>query len=119
AAVQAAIRSDGQTLFGNAGTASGEYTALQNRLLSSDAALEPLLVLSPGAEIINRTGDLNLGSVDSTTAADWNLSAFRFGPKSAPGVLTMRAAGSLNFYNALSDGFTPFNPANNPPPAEL
>ena len=51
------------------------------------------------------TGDLVLGSASSTAANDWSLHNYRFGPKSAPGVLTMRATGNLMFYNALSDGF--------------
>ena len=72
------------------------------------------LVLAPGVEIINRTGDLTLGSATSTalgsassgnTSADWDLSDFRFGPNKTPGVLTLRAAGNIVLFNALSDGF--------------
>jgi filamentous hemagglutinin len=51
------------------------------------------------------TGDLVLGTTADNSTNDWNLAAVRFGPNSAPGVLTMRAAGNLVFNNALSDGF--------------
>ncbi|MCB1079987.1 MAG: hypothetical protein KDM64_19360, partial [Verrucomicrobiae bacterium] len=47
-----------------------------------------------------------MGSTGSAVSNDWNLGTFRFGPRSAPGVLTMRAADSLVFFNALSDGFS-------------
>jgi len=55
------------------------------------------------------TRDIQLGTPNSTTADDWNLAAtdFRFGAKSAPGVLTIRSNGNLVFNTALSDGFTP------------
>ncbi|BCU79476.1 filamentous haemagglutinin family protein [Luteolibacter sp. LG18] len=53
--------------------------------------------------------DIQLGTPNSTTADDWNLAStdFRFGAKSAPGVLTIRSTGNLVFNTALSDGFTP------------
>ena len=89
---------------------SANYTNITNRLLASNAGLADVLVLAPGAEIINRTGDLTLGTTTSTTTSDWNLSTFRFGAKGAAGVLTLRAAGDLVFYNALSDGFAPTTP---------
>jgi len=95
-AVQDAVFANGTT-FGNGGTAA--------RLLAGNAALEPVLVVTAGAEIINRTGNLTLGATNSTATSDWNLSTFRFGPKNAAGVLTLRAAGNLVFLNALSDGF--------------
>ncbi len=57
------------------------------------------------------TGDLTLGTTASTATSDWNLQAFRYGSKSAPGVLTLRAAGNLVFYNALSDGFAAVTPS--------
>ena len=80
-----------------------------------NAGLNPLLVVAPGAEIINTTGDLILGTantagsanVEARTTADWDLSTFRYGTKRAPGVLTLRAARDIYINNALSDGFTP------------
>ena len=51
------------------------------------------------------TGDLVLGTTTSTATSDWDLSGFRFGANSAPGVLTLRSAGNLVLFNALSDGF--------------
>jgi hypothetical protein len=95
-------------------------TATRTKLLTTgdpvtSAALSPLLVIAPGVEIINRTGDLTLGLANPTgstnaqalSSADWDLSAFRYGANSAPGILTLRAKGDLVFNNTLSDGFTP------------
>ena len=99
-ALQAAVRANANTFLGAAGVASPGYTAMANRLLAPNPSLAPVFVIQPGAEIIHRTGDLQL-------SADWDLSTFRFGPKSAPGVLTLRAAGNLVFVNGgLSDGFS-------------
>ena len=93
-------------VFANGTTFAGNSVAIMNRLLGNNASLEPVLEIRPGAEIVNASGDLTL---DTT----WDLSTFRFGPQSQPGVLTLRAAGNLDFnYNAalhqfasLSDGF--------------
>jgi len=40
----------------------------------------------PGAEIINLTGNLTLGTNASTGTSDWNLGSatYRFGSKSVP-----------------------------------
>jgi len=100
--VQGNVNSNGVTFGGNS-------AAITTRLLTGNAAaatLSPLLVVMPGAEIVNRSGSLTLGTTTSATASDWNLATFRYGPKNAPGVLTLRAAGNLEFYNTLSDGFT-------------
>lgn len=98
---------------------SARDTAIRGRLLTgvpNAAAVADALVVVPGVEIINRSGDLTLGLANNTaagttnvqalTAADWDLSTFRYGSESAPGVLTLRARGDLVFNNALSDGFT-------------
>lgn len=98
--VQNNIKLNGTT-FGNAAA------AITARILAGNAGLASALVVMPGAEVINRTGNLTLGTATSTTTSDWNLSTFRFGTKNAPGVLTLRAAGDLVFFNALSDGFAP------------
>jgi filamentous hemagglutinin len=105
--VRATIHQDAQQFLGAAETASAAYTAITERLLSNNAGLANVLVLAPGVEIIHTTGDLSLGSATSNTSSDWDLSTFRYGAKSAAGVLTLRAAGSLKFHNALSDGFSP------------
>ena len=104
------------TNFMNAGEAT-----MRTRLLTGtpDAAnVSAALVITPGVEIFS-TGDLALGLANPTgstalvfqqqahTAADWNLSTFRYGSKSAPGILTLRAKGDLIFNNTLSDAFTP------------
>ena len=111
-AVQTSIRTDGETFLGAAGSTTANYTSMSNRILGSDPqGLGPRFVLAPGAEIIHRTGDLTLGAANSTPTSDWNLQNFRFGPNRAPGVLTLRAAGNLTFFNALSDGFAAVTPA--------
>ncbi|MEO8205108.1 MAG: filamentous hemagglutinin family protein [Chthoniobacterales bacterium] len=92
----------------------GEAAMRTNLLLGSvnPSALGNALVISPGVEIINRTGDLVLGlpgNANGTAPAnDWNLATYRYGAKGAPGILTLRAAGNLVFQNALSDGFAGF-----------
>lgn len=103
--VQNSVFNNGVTFAGLAGTA-GNTVAISNRLLANNAGLTSALIVQPGAEIINRSGDLTLGTTSSPAASDWNLAPFRFGPNNAPGVLTLRAFGNLAFYNALSDGFT-------------
>lgn len=108
--VQNNIRSNAQAFLGTTAAPSVNYTAIFDRLLANtpeNAGLRSVLVLAPGAEIINRTGNLTLGAPNSTTTSDWDLSGYRFGAVGAPGVLTLRAAGNLTFYNALSDGFAP------------
>jgi len=102
--------------FMNAGEA-----AMRTRLLTGtpDAAnVSAALVITPGVEIFS-TGDLALGlanPIGSTatnfqqqahTAADWDLSAFRYGANNSPGILTLRSKGDLIFNNTLSDGFNP------------
>ena len=112
------IDSDAKAFLGNAGVGNANEVAMRARLLTgSSSSLDSLLVVSPGAEIINRTGDLVLGLANNTSAgsinnealsaADWDLSSCRYGIRSAPGVLTMRANGNLIFNNTLSDGFNP------------
>lgn len=104
-AIQNQIKADGEAFLGTAGTASAAYTAINNRLLANNPGLASILVLAPGAEVIHRTGNLTLGSSTSTNSSDWNLASYRFGAKSAAGVLTLRAAGNLTLFNSLSDGF--------------
>ena len=87
----------------------GNSVAIANRLRPGHGST---FVVEPGAEIINQTGNLTLGTTTQATtqasalANDWNLATFRFGPDNVPGVLTLRAASDLVFLNALSDGFT-------------
>ena len=92
---------DGQesNVFANGQKLAGNAAGITNRLLAQNAGLSSVLVVVPGAEIINRTGDLTL-------SGDWDLSGYRFGPDQAPGILTLRAAGNLVLQGALSDGFT-------------
>ena len=113
------INTEAISFLGAAGVGNANEVAMRGRLLSgtADAALDSLLVIAPGAEIINPTGDLTLGLANNTSggttntealaAADWDLSGYRYGSRSAAGVLTLRAKGDLVFNNTLSDGFTP------------
>lgn len=80
----------------------------QNAVLSRLTATNPSLdlILVPGVEIINRSGDLTLGSTFSNTSDDWDLSSLRFGSRAAPGVLTLRASENISLFNAISDGFS-------------
>ncbi|WP_345715865.1 filamentous haemagglutinin family protein, partial [Luteolibacter yonseiensis] len=102
-AIQTNIKNDATAFLGAAGTTTSGYTAMLARLTAAQPGLD--LILAPGAEIYNTSGDLVLGTTSSTSTSDWNLQTFRFGPLSAAGVLTLRAKGDLTFYNALSDGF--------------
>jgi filamentous hemagglutinin len=112
------INTDATNFLGAAGVGNANETAMRARLLGGAAStpgLDTLLVIAPGVEIINPTGDLTLGlanltgttNTEALAAADWDLSKFRYGARSAPGVLTLRANGDLIFNNTLSDGFAP------------
>ena len=105
-ATAGSINNQEANVFANGTTFGGNSAAISARLLANNASLAPVTVVVPGAEIINPNGDLTLGSPNSDSSSDWDLSTYRFGPNNAPGVLTLRAAGNLVFYNALSDGFT-------------
>jgi filamentous hemagglutinin len=108
-AIQNSIRDESAAYLGAAGTTTANYSAIVGRLTAAQPDLS--LILAPGAEIINPTGNLTLGTTTSTATSDWNLQDYRYGPKGAAGVLTMRAAGNLIFYNALSDGFAAVTPS--------
>lgn len=103
-AIQTQVLNDANAYLGASGNTTTGYSAILTRLTGLNSALD--LILTPGAEIINRTGDLTLGTISSTATLDWNLATFRFGPKSAAGTLTLRASQNLTFHNALSDGFS-------------
>ena len=118
------INADAISFLGAAGTGNANETAMRSKLLNGAVAtLDPLLVIAPGVEMLNLTGNLTLGLANNTSAgssniealaaADWDLSGFRYGSRSAPGVLTLRAQGDLVFNNTLSDGFTPITQGNN------
>ncbi len=104
-ALRTTINADATTYM-NAG-----YAPMFTKLTTGNpnaAALGQALVIAPGVEIYNATGDLTLGTaVSGLNSEDWNLSTFRYGPKQAPGILTLRANGDIIFNNTLSDGFTP------------
>lgn len=104
------IYNNGVAFVGANGVAAAGYNTMVNSLLGAGdpKGLSSRLVVVPGAELINTTanGDITLGTASSNWAFDWNLADFRFGPKSAPGVLTIRAPGNVVFFNTLSDGFS-------------
>jgi hypothetical protein len=109
--VERAVMSNGQTF------ASVNAGRIQNNLLSGSTVAPSLLIIQPGAEIINDNPAVNGGAL--TLNSIWDLSTFRFGsPQNSssvlePGLLTLRAVGDLDFaYNSstgsfasLSDGF--------------
>ena len=100
--VQGSIKQNGTNFL-----TAANYASMLTRLLAGNPGLNnSRFVLAPGAEVIKDNGDLILGTSSSSSSSDWNLGTFRFGPQNAPGVLTLRAAGDLVFYNALSDGFS-------------
>ncbi len=103
--VQNNVLANGNTFIGTNGTAAAGYNAMLARVLGANTVLDPLLSIRAGAELINTTGNITLGTTGSTTTSDWNLANFRFGPDSAPGVLTIRAAGNIVLFNTISDGF--------------
>lgn len=99
-AVTAPVLADATT-FGNA------TAAILARVTGSVDAAK--LHVQPGIELVNRTGDLTMSGI-------WDLSTARYGPATTyaqrePGILTLRAAGNLNFpyvgsgSASLSDGF--------------
>lgn len=103
--VRNAVYNDGVRFLGAGGSKSDHYDAMLARLSGGDATLAEQIVLQTGAEIINRNGDLTLGSAGASAPVDWDLSTYRFGPRSAAGVLTLRATGNIGVYDAVSDGF--------------
>ena len=113
--VQESIRQNAISFVGSTtGAAAAGYGAMLARLLGADTqGLLPIFVVAPGAELIKRNGDLVLGALASTQTSDWNLSGYRFGLKQSPGVLTLKASGSIILHNALSDGFAPTLPSSN------
>ncbi len=94
------------TIHNNNTSFMANHNAMFTRLLGGNTSIQSVSVLQPGVEIINSGGNISLGTPTSAALADWNLATFRYGPKNAPGTLTLRASGNLEFYNTLSDGFT-------------
>jgi len=99
--IQGSINQNGATFL-----TTPNYNSIRSRLLTgSTIADDKRFVLAPGAEVIKENGDLTLGTTTSSSSLDWNLGTYRFGPQSAPGILTLRSSGNLVFFNTLSDGF--------------
>ena len=114
---QRQVYDNGVQFMGTSGATTSGYTNMVDSLLGvgDPKGLLSLLVIAPGAEIINTTanGDISLGNSGTIWSADWNLADFRFGPKAAAGVLTLRTPGDIVFWNTLSDGFTSVEPTSN------
>ena len=98
-AVQNEVLANGRNFLG------AGYAAMLARVLGGNTALDSVLSIRPGAEVVNSGGNLTLGSSGSTFTSDWNLATFRFGPKAAPGLLTLRASENIVLFNSISDGF--------------
>jgi hypothetical protein len=102
ASLLSSITSNGNTFIGNLSSITTNLFAAN----ANAAALKSIFYLQPGAEVVNLTGNLTLGTNTSTITGDWNLATARFGTNyNVPGILTLRAAGNLVFFNSLSDGF--------------
>jgi hypothetical protein len=111
-ATDGSIDNQEANVLANGNAFCGNTAAITDRLLAGNAGLAAVLHIRPGAEIINPNGDLTLSS-------DWDLTTYRFGPQklstdmfgnpimigTEPGILTLRAQGSIVFNGALSDGF--------------
>ena len=108
-----AINTNGTAFLGAAGTTTANYTSMFDALFGNQsAALKSVANIEVGAEIVNPTGNLTLGTTTSSSSSDWNLAGDRFGPNGAPGILTLRAAGDIVLYNSISDGFAPSSSPN-------
>lgn len=130
------IHADNQAFLGTEDDGFENEETLLAALLDGNPdadTLASLLVVAPGVEIINRTGDLTLGlaytpttglddadididiDIEATSAADWDLSKMRYGSKNAPGILSLRASEDVVFNNSLSDGFDAVSPGEDDP----
>ncbi|MNR78006.1 Heme/hemopexin-binding protein precursor [compost metagenome] len=98
---------------------SGNFidAALGNADLSNRLAGLGNYHLRPGVEIVGKVSADNPNG-DLTIAGDLDLSGYRYGPNSnrgdlalrgygEPGVLVLRAAGDINIYGSINDGFAP------------
>ena len=121
----------------NANAFEAHAPTIQSRLLASNPTLGTVFHVRPGEEIDNSQGDLVLNN-------DWDLSTWRFGERkpvvdnngnflydyfgnqifagAEPGILTLRASGSITLNGSLADGFgdsggdIPFDDSGNPAP---
>ncbi len=120
ASADGSIDNQEPAVLGNEIAISNSAAAIATRVLGTNGFLAPVLHVRPGAEIVNANGDLTLNS-------DWDLSTYRGGERKAvvdqlgqplfdqsgnpimigvePGILTLRAKGSITFNGALTDGF--------------
>ena len=90
--------------------------ALANTNLSARLAGLGSYHLRPGVEVVSNK--LTNPSGDLTVSGDLDLSGYRYGPGAnrldpnrrgygEPGALVLRAAGNLNIYGSINDGFAP------------
>lgn len=104
----------------NANAFEANAATIQSRLLAANPGLATVFHVRPGEEIDNSQGDLVLNN-------DWDLSTWRFGERkpvvdndgnflydyfgnqifagAEPGILTLRASGSITLNGSLADGF--------------
>ena len=116
----ASIDSMEAAAFANATAFMTHAAQIESRLLAANSTLVDVLHVRPGEEIDNSMGDLVLNN-------DLDLSTWRFGARQAvvdaaghplfdsngnqifagaePGVLTLRAKGSIILHGSLTDGF--------------
>lgn len=86
--------------FVNAPAVTAQVNALRSALGAAGAALH----LRPGVEVTN-TGNLSLNVTGGLDLRTFRYSNAAAGIVNEPGVLTLRAAGNLEFTSSLSDGF--------------
>ena len=118
--ITGSIDSQEANVFGNQIAVNNNASLIQARVLGVNGSFAPIFHVQQGAEIVNPAGDLTLNN-------DWDLSTYRSGDRKPvvdqlgnplldqygnpimagvePGILTLRAAGSIIFNGALTDGF--------------
>ena len=100
--VTAQMAQDIANFYGGGGPGAAIQSQLLAELQAANSAVSSSAFnLAPGVEIINSAGDLNLNS-------DWDFGTVRAGANNAPGFLTLRASGNINFNASLSDGFAAY-----------
>jgi len=89
----AGIDADASSFFGSLSGESTQASAIRNRLIQNNQSLESILHLTPGVEIINRAGNINL-------IHDLDMSTMRYGAK----LTLVDNQGNTLYVNTPQDG---------------